>query len=312
MKSLVLALFALPLAAQLQVLSLQGNAAIPVGPSVNLGSAAVRDSAEFLFRALNTGAAPITVQTITVSGAAFSLGSPFVPVNLNSAQSYDFTVRFSPSAEGSYSASLNVNSFSTLLRAAAVPGPSLFITNSGQTVELPTSSLQVNVASGQSLNVALSVGNPHAAPLTLTEIAIAGTGFSLANPPALPLVLAPGESLPIPVTVTGSAIGEAAAVLTLGPRRFSILAIVFRPLLPAPRILTNEALPRNGQQLKVTLQLAEPAIGAGNGTLRATFIGSVDDPAVVFPNGTREIPFAIAAGSRDARRDPLTVEQALM
>jgi hypothetical protein len=209
-------------------------------------------------------------------------------------------VRFSPAAEGSYSASLTVNSFSSLLRVTAVLGPSLFLTNGSQTAELTASSLQVNLVVGQTLPLALSIGNPHARTLTLSELSVAGTGFALVNPPGLPLTLQPGETHPIPVSIAANTEGDAAGVLSIGARRFSILAVVIRPQLSPPRIVPSDAAPHNGQQLKLRLTLAQPALGAGTGTLRATFIGAFEDPAIVFPNGTREIKFEVAAGSRDA------------
>ena len=297
----------LPLAAQLQVFSPQGDLA---GASVNLGSAAVRDATEFRFRAVNTGAEAVVVQTLTVNGAGFSLGTPFLPATLGAGQTYEFTVRFSPPAEGSYSASLTVNSFTTLLRATAVPGPSLFLTLAGQTTELTASSLQVNVAVGQSLTVAFSVGNSYTMPIVLNEVSISGAGFAVSGP-AAPLTIRPGETFPVPVQITAGTVGETSGVLVLGPRRFNIIASVFRPQLAPPQILLGNVLPRNGQQLKIRLQLEQPALGPGSGTLRATFTGVTEDAAILFPNGTREVRFDVAAGSQEATFDgvPETVLQ---
>ena len=70
MKSLVGLLLSLPLVAQLQVLTLQSGSPAAVGPSVNVGSAATGDALEARFRVLNTGAAPVPLSSITVSGAA--------------------------------------------------------------------------------------------------------------------------------------------------------------------------------------------------------------------------------------------------
>lgn len=311
MKLITAFLLALPLAAQLEVLSLHGPAPVPVGPSVNLGAAATGDIAEFRFRAINTGSVPVPLQTVAVSGAAFSLASAFVPLTLAPAQSHNFSVRFAPTAEGSYSAGLTVNAFTSLLRATAVLGPSLFLTNGSETTELTASSLQVNLATSQSLTLALAVGNPHANPIALTELSIGGAGFNLVNPPPMPLTLQPGETRAIPLNLFIATEGDAVALLTIGPRRFSIVAVVFRPKLAPPHILLSGALPENGQQLKVRVQLTQPAIGPGSGTLRASFSGAFDDPAIVFPDGTREIKFEVAAGSRDATFDgaPETVIQ---
>lgn len=310
MKALALFAFALPLAAQLQVFSLQTTPPSLAGASVNLGAAPAKDITEFRFRAFNSGAAAVPLQTIAVNGAGFSLSSPLLPVSLAAAQSYDFSVRFTPTGEGSYSASLTVNTFTTLLRATAVPGPSVLLTLGQQTTELNAQSLQVNVAAGQSLTIALSVGNPNSAPIVINEISIAGEGFSIAAP-AVPLTLNPGDTVPIPVRFTAGAEGDVGATLIIGPRRFSILASVFRPVLAAPKIVPANAAPKNGEQLKLRLQLAQPALGPGSGTLRATFTGTLDDPAIAFPNGAREVKFDVAAGSTDATFDgaPETVIQ---
>ena len=300
MKLIAAFLLAIPLVAQLEVFTLLGTTPVPLGPSINLGAAAAGDSTEFRFRAVNNGNAPVFLQTITVGGAGFSLASAFVPLTLTPGQSHNFSVRFSPAVEGSYSASLTVNAFSTLLRATAVLGPSLFITNGSQTTELTAPSLQVNLATNQNLTLALSIGNPHATPITLTEISLTGPGFTLVNPPATPLTLPPGATRAIPVNIFIAAEGDSTALLSIGPRRFSIFAVAFRPQLLPPRIIPGDVIPRNGQQLKLRLQLAQPALGPGEGILRAVFTGAADDPAIVFPNGTREIKFDVAAGSRDA------------
>lgn len=299
MKALLLAALCVPAFGQLQVFTLFSDTPAPAGPSVALGTVAIGDVAEFRFRAVNTGGAPLALQTISVSGASFSLATAFTAQTLGPAQSFEFSVRFAPGAVGSYSASLLVNSFSTLLRASAVAGPSLFLTNAGQTSELTASSLQVNIASGQSLTLALSVGNPHATPLTLTEIGVAGPGFSLNDPPPLPLTILPGETRPLPLTISAGAPGDAIAVLSIGARRFSIIAVIFRPLLAAPAILFDTPITGNRQQVKIRLQLAQPASGPGSGVLRAVFTGLADDPAILFSNGLREIPFEAVAGSRE-------------
>ncbi|MBI2685956.1 MAG: hypothetical protein HYX27_06550 [Acidobacteria bacterium] len=231
------------------------------------------------------------MQNLSVSGAGFS--TTFVPVTLSPNQSHEFTVRFSPGAEGSYSATLTINTTTALIRANALPAPSILI---GGT---PIPSMQVDVAAGQTLTIPLEIGNPYSVPLAIDELSVVGSGFTL-SAPTLPFTLAPGAALPIPVTLTAGAEGEVPAVLTAGPRRFNIVASIFRPQLSPPKIVPGDAAPHNGQQWKIRLQLAEPALGPGTGTLRATFTGTNEDPAIVFANGAREIKFDIAAGSRDA------------
>jgi hypothetical protein len=301
MKTLLAALLlAFPLAAQIQLLSLDGASPIPLGPSFNLGSAAVAETTEFRFRARNAGIAPAVLQTLSVNGAAFSLAQPFTPLTLAPAQSFDFVVRFLPPAPGSYSASLTANSFTSLIRASASPGPSILLTLDGQSTEITGPSLEIRAATAQSLPIALSLSNPHSAPLSLSVIALTGEGFSLDAAPALPAQLLPGESLALPVTFRAAAPGDYTGLLTAGPRRLRLLASVVTPSLGRARFVTSSPAPANGQQLRIRLEFDEPAAVPASGTLRATFSGAVDDPAVLFPNGRRDIDFQVAAGSRDA------------
>jgi hypothetical protein len=312
MKPLLAAiLLAAPLCAQIQVFSLDDASPILLGPSFNLGSAAVAETTEFHFRARNAGIAPASFQTLSVNGAAFSLAQPFTPLTLAPAQSFDFAVRFRPPASGSYSASLAVNSFTSLIRASASPGPAISLTLDGQSTEITGPSLEIRAATGQSLPLALSISNPHPTPLSLSVIALTGDGFSLDALPALPAQLLPGESLPIPATFRAAAPGEFTGILTAGPRRLRLLASVTTPALGRARFVTSSNAPVNGQQLRIRLEFDEPAAVPVSGTLRATFTGAVDDPAILFPNGRREIPFQVPAGSSAASFDgsPETILQ---
>lgn len=290
--------FVLPVAAQIQVFNVDGPAPVLAGASVNLGAAPVRETSEFRFRVVNAGGATTQLQTLAVNGVAFSLAAPFAAVNLPAGGAYEFAVRFAPAAEGSYSATLSANAFTTLIRATAVPGPALLLGDA----EIPGGSAQVNVPVGQRFPFPLTLANRNAAPLVVNEISLSGAGFTLAAPP-LPLTVAPGESVPLPVTFTAETEGEYPATLVVGPRRLRLLAVAFRPKMPVPRIVPSSAVPRNGQQLKISLQLEQPAVGPGTGTLRVSFSGDKPDPAIMFANGAREVAFEVAAGSRNITFD---------
>ncbi|HEU0123703.1 MAG TPA: choice-of-anchor D domain-containing protein [Bryobacteraceae bacterium] len=296
---------ALPLAAQLQVFTVQDTALVPVAASFNLGTVSVRDSAEYRFRAVNTGTAPLPLQTVAVGGSGFALTLPFVPLTLAPAQSYDFSVRFTPASEGSYSATLTVNSFSSFLRVSAIPGPVLYLDNGDGLTEISVASLRVNVALGTTLTVPLVAANPYTAPLLLPEISLSGNGFTFsAPPPGGATTLEPGQRIPLPVRIAAPAAeGEVVGVVTVGPRRLILIASIFRQPLPVPRIVLNNAAPQNSQQLRIRLQLAEPAIAPGSGTLRAVFTGAQTDPAIVFPDGSREVKFNFAPGNTEATFD---------
>lgn len=300
MKGIGLLFLALPLAAQLQVDVVSEGTPVPLGATLQLGRVAVRSAADFRFRVTNRGPAGVPIQTIAVGGAGFSLTSPFVPFALSPAQSHDFLVRFAPPAEGSYSAVLAVNSFSSVLRAAGVLAPSLFLSSGSGTAEITSANIELRTAVRTLLTVSFSIRNPHPSPLAIDAFSIRGSGFHAANPPALPFVLQPAESQTVVMTFSATEEGDYEGQLTIGARRVSIMVNVFRPVLAPPAIVLDEALPRNGQQLRVRLRFPEPAAAPASGTLRLTFLGAVEDSAVSFSNGSREMVFDVSAGDREA------------
>src|SRR5262249_13906997 len=81
-RSLLLLFAALTARAQLTLLAVNGTTESPVGSTYQAGTVAAGDSRDFRFRARNTGAAPVTVSKIAISGSGFSIAQtpspPFV------------------------------------------------------------------------------------------------------------------------------------------------------------------------------------------------------------------------------------------
>jgi hypothetical protein len=64
----------------------------------------------------------VTLEGLTIAGAGFSIGvQPELPRSLPAGGSAEFSIRFAPASEGTYSANLSVNEQSYILRAAALP-----------------------------------------------------------------------------------------------------------------------------------------------------------------------------------------------
>lgn len=299
MKFLALLAASVPLAAQLQVSVLRDSGAEIAGASINLGATGVGESADTRIRATNTGTATINISSVAINGAAFSLAQPFQPFPLGPNTAYEFTVRFAPSAPGSYSAVLTVGPFTSIVRATAVLAVDVSLVRGGQTILLPPSGLSVDAVAGENVVIDLALSNPHASTLAIEPLSLTGADFRLKAGAAG--TIAPGDSVPISIEFSAQNEGTYAATLTAGARRFAITAFVTKARLKPPRIVSDSPIVTNGKQVKIRLRFEEAIAVASAGTLRATFAGAFTDPAIQFQNGSREIGFTVAAGATEAQ-----------
>src|SRR5579884_2270101 len=100
--------------AQMQLFTYDGTTEKPAAAITDLGSVPAGDSREIRFRVRNTGTAAVTLQTVKVAGQGFSMGSaPSLPYIIAPSNFVEFRVVFTPSAVGSYSASVSANSLQT-------------------------------------------------------------------------------------------------------------------------------------------------------------------------------------------------------
>src|SRR5260370_20514107 len=122
---LFLSILALPALAQIQVLQFDGTSETPVGSVVDMGSAAPGDIVEVRFRVRNIGSGATTLQTLSITpGSGFKISvAPSLPYTLapysGPASEAEFRVAFNPTAAGSYSAFLLVNTINIIVRGTA-------------------------------------------------------------------------------------------------------------------------------------------------------------------------------------------------
>jgi hypothetical protein len=264
------------LAAQIQVETPDGFR--PVSASFVLGTTTPGDPLDVRFRG-PAGA------NLAVAGVGFSVRA-IQP-------SGDFTVRFLPDAEGSYSANLSVDSSSVIVRGTALAaatvvhqGAPLF---QGGVIDFGSAEV------GSPAATIVLLQNRSTRPLTIPSIA---SDFPFAEPLVLPLVLEPGGEFALRLTVTPAAAGLRSGVLSIAGRTFVLRVTGTLPRLSEARILTDAATVTSGQQVRLRVEFAEPARSNAAGTLELEFSG--DDPAVRLSTG-RVASFSVLAGSNLAR-----------
>jgi hypothetical protein len=160
------------------------------------------------------------------------------------------------------------------------------------------------VALGRSSSVQFRVQNTGTLATTVNAISIAGANvFTIEELPAFPVQLEPGDSVPVTVTFTPTALGSATATLRVNALNFNLTGSGTNPApLPSYRIEgpTGSQEPRT--QPAVRIVLASPYPLQVNGTLNLVFSSEVfsDDTAVQFASGGRNISFSIPANTTTA------------
>ena len=168
-------------AAQTPVLSFS-TASLGFG-NVNTGS-----SSTLTETLTNTGNANVQISSISESGAGFALSGVSTPITLTPNQTTTFSVVFSPSAAGTDSGTVTVNSNAT--------GSPTTIALSGTAAQAglsvsPTSYNFGSIVDGQTKSESFTISNTGTAPLTISQLSVTGSAFS-ASGLTLPTTIAAG------------------------------------------------------------------------------------------------------------------------
>ncbi|HET6177946.1 MAG TPA: choice-of-anchor D domain-containing protein, partial [Candidatus Sulfotelmatobacter sp.] len=160
----------------------------------------------------NEGAAPVNISQIDISGAGFQLSGIAAPLTLNTGQSASFTVAFAPVTNGSTSGTVTITSDGanpTVTMALSGTGIS-----AGALGSRPNTLTFGNVQVGSKQTLSETLTNTGGTSVTISNIGISGTGFSMSGITA-PVTLAAGQSASFSVSFTPLSAGSASGNITV-------------------------------------------------------------------------------------------------
>ena len=302
----------LPLSAlaQLQVYQFDGTNDTAIGPLVNVGTAAPGDTVEIRFHVRNTGAGPVVLQTLSLSGQGFNIASaPSLPYTLspyvNMASEAEIDVDFSPTTTGSFSAFLMVNNVNIALEGTGAAAATLTLSGSQTPLVAGTPISFGSVAVGTSQTQGLTLSNSGGSSVTVGSVTVSGTGFTGPIGLTTPVQIAPGQSVSFQIKFTPQSGTPAQGTLTVDNRTFPLTGQGLDEPLPSASIVFASTVGGSAQQNSITIQLAAASPVIGTGTLTMAFQSSVpgvtDDPAIQFLTGPlRQASVNIAVGATSA------------
>ncbi len=293
---LAMALAVWPAFAQIKLYVVDGKIDRPVAAAYDFGSAEIGGTVEAPFRLRNPGPAAAKLEVLDAAGTGFMLlNKPHMPVTMLAGAFVDFTVRFQPVAAGGHSANLIVNNNTVLLLGSGQPGPTALYEGAALT---PDSTLDFgSVQSGTTASRRYTIENRTAGPVEIRQIAAEGGGFRVAASPALPVTLAPRDSVSFEVVWEPRSTGPAEGTLNVNRLGFRLIGTATDPPFPRPRIALDTLALKSGQQARIAVRFDTPSPATGTGQLRLEFIGPAD-PGFGFlaPASGRTVQFGVQKG----------------
>jgi hypothetical protein len=210
--TIVVALYAASLS-----VAAQPGAQLTCTPSnLRFGTVQTTQTETQLMTLTNSGQNSVTVSSMNLSGAEFSVTGLSLPATLTAGQSVTFNVVFSPTSVGwmGGQATFNSNaSNSSLLLSLAGTGVA------SDLLSASPSSLSFNpVTIGSSSTQSVVLINNRSTKTTITAFQTSGTEFTVSVPNA-PLTLNPGQTVTLKVTFTPQVAGlTSGSIFVLGPR----------------------------------------------------------------------------------------------
>ncbi len=201
------------------VASTQGSSAvIPVtGSGVQAGVSLTPSSVSFgnvtvgapntqTMQITNSGTGVLTITQVSVTGSGFSTSSLSLPLSINPGASSNFNVQFAPQSAGTVAGNVSlVSNAPTSPSTVALSGTGIAAT---ATISLSSTSLSfgsVNTGSSAQQNVAITnTGNTN---VTISQINISGTGYSLSGA-GTPVTLSASQTLTVTVQFSPPSAGS--------------------------------------------------------------------------------------------------------
>jgi centrosomal CEP192-like protein/uncharacterized protein DUF1573/ASPM-SPD-2-Hydin domain-containing protein len=241
----------------------------------------------------NQGAATVNVSQVVASGPGFKLSGITTPLTLNGSQSTTFTVTFAPQSTGAENGNVTVTSdaanatISMPLSGTGV-APGALGSN-------PTSLSFGSVTVGSNQSLSETVTNTGGSSVTISQVGVSGTGFSLSGITA-PVTLTAGQSASFSVTFTPASAGSVSGNVT-------ITSNATNPTLTIPLSGTGTAAAGQLTVTPATLALGSVVVGT-SGTASGSLTASGANVTVtaagtnnsVFSVSGLSLPVTIPAG----------------
>jgi len=204
------------------VIALSGTGVASGSPQLTLsssslafGSVALNTTSAKTLTLTSAGTAALTVNSVSLVGARFSVSGAVFPTVLNPGQTLSIQVSFNPTVIGAASGTLAISSNSTTGSTILVALSGSGTTATTPQLTLSTSALAFgNVTLNSTLTKTLTLTSSGTAPVTVNSATLSGAGFSIKGM-TFPTTLNPGQSVTLQVSFKPTVAGASNGTITI-------------------------------------------------------------------------------------------------
>ena len=200
------------------VVALSGTSTTALSPqlavsvaSLSFGSVTVNTSTTRSMTLTSTGMSPVTVNSVAIIGAGFTIVGGTLPATLNPTQSMTMQVQCLPTVTGATSGQITISSNSSTGSLAVV---ALSGTGTAANPQLTMSSTSLSfgsIAVNTATRLTLTLTSSGTTPVTVNSVKIAGAGFAIIGG-RFPVTLNPTQAVMLQLqfepTTTGAVTGQ--------------------------------------------------------------------------------------------------------
>ena len=180
--------------------------------SVDFGNVTAGGSKTLTVTATNSGTKSVTVSSASVSTKYFSVIAPSLPVAIGAGQSTALSMKFTPNATGSFSATATIDSdASNAVTSLSLSGTGV---GNGQLALNPTSQAFGSVTVGTKASATVTLTNNGGSSVNISQASVSGTGFQLSGITA-PVTLNTSQSTTFTVTFAPQTTGSVSGAVTI-------------------------------------------------------------------------------------------------
>ena len=184
------------------------------GASGSFGSVGTGSSATQIFTVTNTGSNPLSITQVAVTGTGYTTTGVALPLSVATGKSVSITAKFAPTTAGALTGSIAITANTNpSVTAIALTGTG---TTAGQPMIsiTPTAVAYGGVGVGQNVGQVMAITNVGSGPLTISNISVVGTGFSVSGI-TWPITLDAGRNTFFIATVAPTTTGNISGSITV-------------------------------------------------------------------------------------------------
>jgi hypothetical protein len=182
--------------------------------NLSFGNVTVNTAATQSLTLTSKGTSPVTVNSVSITGAGFTIVAGTFPVTLTSNQSVTLQVQFKPTATRSTAGQLTISSDSTTGATAVVSLSGTGTTENPQLTASATSLQFGSVAVNTSTRLTLTLTSTGTTPVTVNSAAITGADFSIIGG-SFPVTLNPTQALTLQLQFSPTTAGTLTGQITI-------------------------------------------------------------------------------------------------